>query len=52
VPLINGTDTNFSYPTVLTANTTGVKVTTSELTGGDGVIEDGQYWSSEYGVLP
>jgi hypothetical protein len=52
VPLINGTDTNFSYPTVLTANTTGVKVTTGELTGGDGVIEDGQYWSSEYGVLP
>jgi hypothetical protein len=51
VPLINGTDTNFSYPYVLTGNTTGVKLTTSELTGGDGVIENGQYWSTEYGVL-
>lgn len=52
VPWISGADTNFSYPSVLTANTTGIKVTTNELTGGDGVIEDGQYWSSEYGVLP
>lgn len=52
VPLINATDSNFSYPYVLTANTTGVKLTTSELTGGDGVIENGQYWSTEYGVLP
>ena len=31
---------------------TGVKLTTSELTGGDGVIENGQYWATEYGVLP
>jgi hypothetical protein len=52
VPLINGSDTNFTYPYVLTSNTTSGYLTTTELTGGDGVIDTGQYWSTEYGVLP
>ena len=51
VPLINGSDTNFSYPYVLTADTTGITMTTHMLTGGNGVIDDGQYWATEYGVL-
>ncbi len=52
IPLINGTDTNFVYPLVLTADTTGITMSTRMLTGGVGVIDDGQYWATEYGVLP
>lgn len=51
VPFINGSDTNFSYPYVLTADTAGITMSTRMLTGGDGVIDDGQYWNTEYGVL-
>lgn len=52
IPLINGTDTNFSYPYVLTADSTGITMSTRMLTGGNGVIDQGQYWSTEYGILP
>lgn len=52
VPLIAGTDTNFSFPLVLTADTVGLTMHTKMLTGGDGVIDTGQYWATEYGVLP
>ncbi len=52
IPLVNGSDTNFSYPYVLTADTTGITMSTRMLTGGNGVIDNGQYWSTEYGVLP
>jgi hypothetical protein len=52
IPLINGTDNNFSYPYVLTANSTGITMSTHMLTGGNGVIDQGQYWSTIYGVLP
>lgn len=51
IPLINGTDTNFSEPFVLTANSSGVNVTTDNLTGTVGEIENGQYWATEYGAL-
>jgi hypothetical protein len=51
IPLISGLDTNFAYPDVLTADSTGVNIDVNELTGGDGVIDDGQYWGTEYGVL-
>jgi hypothetical protein len=51
VPLINGTDTDFSYPYVLTADTTGITMSTHMLTGGNGVIDDGQYWGTEFGAL-
>lgn len=51
IPLISGLDENFAYPEVLTANSTGVNLTVNELTGGDGVIDEGQYWAVEYGVL-
>jgi serine/threonine-protein kinase len=43
VPLINGTDTNFTQPLVLTASSTSANLTTSNL-GGAG---DGQFWSTE-----
>jgi hypothetical protein len=51
-PLINGSDTNFSFPLVLTADTAGSTMSTRMLTGGDGVIDDGQYWSTVFGILP
>lgn len=51
IPLINGLDTNFTFPDVLTADSTGVSLKVSELTGGDGVIDDGQYWATEFGAL-
>jgi hypothetical protein len=51
VPFISGLDTNFAYPEVLTADSAGVNLSVHELTGGNGVIDDGQYWSSEFGVL-
>ena len=44
VPLINGTDTNFTQPFVLTAGSTSANLTTSSL-GGSG---DGQFWSTEH----
>lgn len=52
VPLISGTDTNFTYPYVLTGDTAGITMHTEMLTGGDGVIDTGQYWATIYGVLP
>jgi len=52
IPYINGSDTDFSYPYVLTADTAGITMTTRMLTGGNGVIDDGQYWATLYGVLP
>jgi hypothetical protein len=52
IPLINGLDTNFSYPEVLTADSTTDQLHVSMLTGGDGVIDNGQYWATEFGVLP
>lgn len=52
LPLINGSDTNFSFPYVLTADSTGRSMTTHMLTGGNGVIDTGQYWGTEFGVLP
>jgi hypothetical protein len=52
IPLIAGTDTDFSYPYVLTANSTGINLNVTMLTGGNGIIENGQYWAFEYGVLP
>ena len=52
LPLVNGSDTDFSYPLVLTADTTYTSMTTSMLTGGVGVIDTGQYWGTEIGVLP
>ncbi len=51
IPLINGTDNNFAFPYVLTADTSGITMTTRMLTGGNGVIDLGQYWATEYGVL-
>ena len=51
IPLVNGTETNFSIPFVLTADNVNNFVTTNELSGGDGVIDQGQYWSSIYGPL-
>jgi hypothetical protein len=51
IPLINGSDTNFAYPYVLTADTAGITMHTSMLTGGVGVIDQGQYWATQYGVL-
>jgi hypothetical protein len=51
VPFINGTDTNFSNPYVLTASTVGATMATRSLTGVNGVINDGQYWSTLFGVL-
>jgi hypothetical protein len=51
VPLINGSDTNFSHPFVLTASSVGTTLTTRNLTSANGVIDDGQYWSSVFGVL-
>jgi hypothetical protein len=44
LPLIAGTDTDFSYPYVLTANSTGINLNVTMLTGGNGIIETGQYW--------
>jgi hypothetical protein len=52
IPMINGSDTNFSTPYVLTADTAGITMATRPLTGGNGVIDDGQYWSPVYGILP
>lgn len=52
LPLINGTDNDFSFPYVLTADTAGKTMSTHMLTGGDGVIDQGQYWGTEFGVLP
>jgi hypothetical protein len=52
VPLINGTDTNFSQPFVLTASSTNLNVTTNNLTGIGGTIENGQLWGTIFGVLP
>jgi hypothetical protein len=51
IPLINGSDTNFSTPYVLTADTVGITMTTHGLTGANGVIDDGQYWSTIFGAL-
>jgi hypothetical protein len=51
IPLINGSDTNFNFPFVLTADSAGITMSTRMLTGGNGVIDDGQYWSTEFGVL-
>lgn len=51
VPLINGLDTDFTYPEVLTADSTSVGLHVHELTGGDGVIDLGQYWATQFGVL-
>jgi hypothetical protein len=44
VPLINGTNTNFTQPFVLTAKSTSANATTSSL-GGAGT---GQYWNTEH----
>jgi hypothetical protein len=44
VPLINGTDTNFTDPFVLTAHGASMNPTTSNLTQ----TRDGQYWSTEH----
>jgi serine/threonine protein kinase len=44
VPLINGTNTNFTQPFVLTANSTSANAATSSL-GGTG---NGQYWNTEH----
>jgi len=52
IPLINGSDTNFSAPYVLTADTAGITMSTRNLSGARGVIDDGQYWSTIYGILP
>jgi hypothetical protein len=52
IPFINGSDTNFSNPYVLTADTAGITMSTRMLTGTTGVIDDGQYWSTIYGILP
>jgi hypothetical protein len=52
IPFINGSDTNFSAPYVLTADTAGITMATHNLSGAHGVIDDGQYWSTEYGILP
>jgi hypothetical protein len=52
LPLINGTDNNFSFPYVLTGDKTGTALSTHMLTGGNGVIDSGQYWGTEFGVLP
>jgi hypothetical protein len=43
VPLINGTDTNFTQPIVLTAGSTSANITTSTLGTNAG---DGQFWST------
>jgi hypothetical protein len=43
VPLINGTDTNFTQPFVLTAKSTSANATTSSL----GSTGNGQYWNTE-----
>jgi hypothetical protein len=51
IPLINGSDTNFSHPFVLTAGGVGATLTTANLTGANGTIEGGQFWSTEFGVL-
>ena len=52
IPLITGTDTDFSYPYVLTGDTTTNYLRTKQLTGGNGVINTGQYWATIYGPLP
>jgi Protein kinase domain len=44
VPLINGTNTNFSQPLVLTAKSTSANATTSSL----GSTGNGQYWNTEH----
>jgi len=51
IPLINGSDTNFSRPFVLTAASVGATLTTRNLTGAGGTIDDGQYWSTVFGAL-
>ena len=51
IPLINGSDTNFSRPFVLTAGSVGATLTTRNLTGAGGTIDDGQYWSTVFGAL-
>ena len=48
VPLINGTNTNFTQPFVLTVNGTSMNATTSSLTKTSGGIGNGQYWSTEH----
>ena len=52
IPLITGTDTNFSYPYVLTGDTLGTFLHTKQITGGNGIINTGQYWATIYGPLP
>jgi hypothetical protein len=66
VPLINGSDTNFSHPYVLTYPSNGyptdtprVQLTTQELTGFTGsllvpvlgTVDDNQLWGADLGVL-
>jgi hypothetical protein len=66
VPLINGSDTNFSHPYVLTYPTTGYptdtprpQLTVTELTGFSngfggpelGTVDANQLWGADYGVL-
>jgi hypothetical protein len=48
VPLINGTNTNFNQPFVLTANGAGLNATTSSLAGSSGDVRNSQYWSTEH----
>ena len=45
---INGTNTNFTQPFVLTVNSTSMNATTSSLTKTSGGIGNGQYWSTEH----
>ena len=47
-PLINGTDTAFTQPYVLTASGTGTDPTTSSLAETSGSIRDGQFWVAEH----
>ena len=66
VPLINGSDTNFSHPFVLTYPTNGYptdiprpQLTTTNLTGFSGsflvpvlgTVNDNQLWGADFGVL-
>jgi hypothetical protein len=51
VPLINGSDTNFSTPYVLQAASTGTQLVTASLAEDDGVVNDDQMWASEFGPL-
>jgi hypothetical protein len=51
-PLVNGNDSRYPAPYVLTANSVGGKFSTQALRTSGGTIDPAQMWQAQFGVLP